>query len=141
MAAAAVTPTGKFILTQTCPCLLGLSRQMHGFLAKTSSVHLLAIGLDLGILTVSLSLFHSQYQADTRYRTLLLRRICTNLDILALAEVKAATLTVAPVVVTAAAVVTAVAVVVVVAVVTAVAATAAAVVVVTAAVVLPVVTA
>ena len=65
------------------------------------------------------------------------RRICTNLDVLALAEVKAATLTVA---VTAAVVVTAVAVAVVV-VVTAVAATAVVVVVVTAAAVLPVVTA
>lgn len=66
------------------------------------------------------------------------RRICTNLDVLALAEVKAATLTVA--VTAAAVVVTAVAVAVVV-VVTAVAATAVVVVVVTAAVVLPVVTA
>lgn len=70
------------------------------------------------------------------------RRICANLYILAPAEVKAATLTVAPaVVVTAAVVVTVVAVEVVAVVVTAVAAaTAAAVVVVTAAV-LPVVTA
>lgn len=67
------------------------------------------------------------------------KRICTNLNILALVVVKAATLTVAPVVVTAAAAVTAVAVVVVTA--AAAAATAVEVVVVTAAVVLPVVTA
>jgi hypothetical protein len=34
---AAVTLTGKFILTETSLCLICLSHQMHGFLAKSPS--------------------------------------------------------------------------------------------------------
>ena len=48
--AAAVTPTGKFNLTEASLCLICLPDQMHGILANASSLQVFVMALCLGIL-------------------------------------------------------------------------------------------